>query len=349
VRTLRPADEILGTNGINDPVALRALLNDRGYLFLRKIINPTLIDAVRGDYIGALKSARLVVEGADAPICGGAYEQARLTAARADLETREPWRRLHASPAMANLLKALMGVPYCWLPLVTYRMEPPLAGLRDEQNCDLSDRRTRIHQDGYNNPHLGFWIFWLPLMHIDGSIGGLALAENHHQAILPHQTFGPDKFGIQREAIPDHAWASATFDAGDLVVLHALTPHSGLTNLSDRYRLSIDFRIAPETRQLVLGELLSIDSNCLSIRTQNGQKVWLEIDDETVFPCRYGAARDNGGYIPPGLITEYLIVGQPILATQHAGFARLVRGFDNGPPELTRPSQPDTRRVHSDL
>ena len=130
--------------------------------------------------------------------------------------------------------------------------------------------------------------------------------------------------------IPEDAWATATFRSGDMVVLDALTPHTGITNHSDRFRMSIDFRLSPQCRHPILGRLLAIDSNGLSIRTEEGETIDLKIDDATAFPCRRGSARDSGGRIPRAQVADYLAVGQRILATHDAGRAQLVRGFDIG-------------------
>jgi hypothetical protein len=241
----------------------------------------------------------------------------------------QPWKILCADPKLASRLRAVMGEDYSWLPLITYRVTPPLE--RPAPDRDATSRFIRVHQDGYNNPSLTFVIFWLPLMLIDDDVGGLAIAEGLHNRVLPHDTSGPAKYGIRRGEISDDAWAGAMFRSGDMVVLDALTPHTGITNHSDRFRLSIDFRLAPQCHRPILGTLLAIDSDDLSIRTNEGETIELRIDDETAFPYRRGSALRHGGWIPRAEVADYLTVGQPILATEDEANARLVRGFDIGP------------------
>ena len=248
MRELTAANDVLGDDVFRDSAALDHLLHAKGYLFFRDVLDGAFVEGLRAEYLVALQEAGVVDQGSAEPVWNGACA-GRFAAALEALKAREPWKRLCADPMLARILRVIMGGEYSWLPLITCRVSPPIE--RPAPCSDATSRFVRVHQDGYNNPSLTFVIFWLPLMPIDEDVGGLAIAEGFNGTVLPHDTSGPTKFGIRSGVIPEDAWATATFRSGDMVVLDALTPHTGITNHSDRFRMSIDFRLSPQCRHPV--------------------------------------------------------------------------------------------------
>ena len=57
--------------------------------------------------------------------------------------------------------------------------------------------------------------------------------------LIPSETV----LALQRQALAV-AWRGGDFAAGDAVIFHNLTVHRGSPNLTDRLRLSADFRVA---------------------------------------------------------------------------------------------------------
>ena len=301
-----------------------------GYLFFRDVVDAAVLDALRGSYLSALQQAGVVDRQSTEPLWNGVPTDGA-TKRMGCLERAEPWKLLRDDRKLARTLGAVMQETYAWLPLTTYRVVAPAGDRSSASAASVSPLRfTRVHQDGYNNPHLNFIIFWMPLIHIGADVGGVALAEGYHHSVLSHDTSGATAFGVSEGEIADRAWAHGTFEPGDLLALHALTPHSGLTNRSPYFRMSLDFRLSPERHRPFLGTLLSISSDALSIRTDRGTSVRLRVDEDTAFPYRRGSALRNGGWIPRADVSDYLRVGQRILATAEQDRARLVRGFDIG-------------------
>jgi Phytanoyl-CoA dioxygenase (PhyH) len=299
-----------------------------GYLFFKNVLDRNVVEAVRTECLAALRQVGVVDPEAVDPIWNGT-DISHVDAALKQLTTSQPWELLRTDPTLATWLRAIMGGDYNWLPLISCRVMPPL--LASVSHRDVTTRFIRMHQDGYNNPGLAFVIFWLPLMLIDDDLGGIAIAEGFHKRVLPHNTSGPAMFGIPEGAIPDDVWASATFGSGDLIAMNALTPHTGMTNCSNRFRLSLDFRLAPASSQRVIaGTILAIAGDRISIGAEDGEWIELRIDDETVVPHRQGTALRNGGRIPRAELMHYLTVGQRILATEERGNARLIRDVDVG-------------------
>jgi hypothetical protein len=99
-----------------------------------------------------------------------------------------------------------------------------------------------------------------------------------------------------------------------------MTPHSGLPNTSDRFRLSMDVRVAPMTGDLpVLGEIMRFTDDEIVVRDRTGQDVTLRIDEDTY--CRWTA----GKRISVGELRSMLPVGSRVLASAHEGHAISLR------------------------
>src|SRR3546814_9617765 len=68
---------------------------------------------------------------------------------------------------------------------------------------------------------------------------------------------------------------------GDMVMFHKMTPHSGLPNTSDRFRMSMDVRVAPMTGELpIIGEVRRFADDAIDIGLPSGEAVTLSIRSE---------------------------------------------------------------------
>jgi ectoine hydroxylase-related dioxygenase (phytanoyl-CoA dioxygenase family) len=74
---------------------------------------------------------------------------------------------------------------------------------------------------------------WMPLTDIPIALGGLAVRPGGHR-------HGPQR--PRPLAGTERGWATTDYRAGDVIIFHCLTPHAALPNLTDRLRLSADFR-----------------------------------------------------------------------------------------------------------
>ena len=74
---------------------------------------------------------------------------------------------------------------------------------------------------------------WIPLMDIPVRIGGLAVQPGGH--------LGPPRPPRPlSEAEP--GWATTSYQPGDAIIFHCLTPHAALPNRGSALRISGDFR-----------------------------------------------------------------------------------------------------------
>ncbi len=120
---------------------------------------------------------------------------------------------------------------------------------------DNSAYVTPAHQDSFFIRGTdSFRTLWIPLVDIDQTMGGLALASGSHkhglrdhveqEGVYSYVFKGRRQKGIDLDDIHE-PWLTTTYHPGDVLIFHNLTQHWGLPNQSDRIRLSIDTRAQP--------------------------------------------------------------------------------------------------------
>jgi hypothetical protein len=117
--------------------------------------------------------------------------------------------------------------------------------------CSLA--RVPLHQDISYNRHMDdFCVVWVPLVPIDMACGGMAAYARTHDArelVLDRQQAAADGWLPpidEASADPSQRVVLAPLEVGDLVVMTRRTLHESMPNLSDRMRLSCDFRFFGE-------------------------------------------------------------------------------------------------------
>lgn len=261
---------------LDDAAALQAAWDRDGYWFFRDVLDKNAIARMRSiitDYLGELG----MIDPAD--------PQARYTGAdlsnfphRLDeIAKRKAYRTLTEDPNVNAFFRRLFGVEPFWVPFTEYRATPPVQQLN-------RSRFDFIHEDGVYNDGMPFLICWIPLAEIDAEVGGLALAEGLHHGPVLHEKEGTQFLGIKESAIPATAWRRTTYQPGDVLLMSLRTPHSGLANLSDRFRLSLDTRIMPSNAKVpIVGQLTAISESSLTVRDRHGEHT-LQLDESSY--CR---------------------------------------------------------------
>ena len=89
---------------------------------------------------------------------------------------------------------------------------------------------------------------WLPLMEIPVRLGGLAVQPGgQHWPPQPPRPLG----------VSEPGWATTSYQPGDVLIFHCLTPHAALPNTGPALRISGDFRWQlpghPAPSELILG------------------------------------------------------------------------------------------------
>lgn len=297
-----------------DPEALRARWRDDGVLFFRNAIGSAAIARVRGEYLSRLKSLGVVDETQTGSIWNG---NNRLNGDLARPISDDVWRTLVADPSLDRVVRTFLGEAPTWLPIVVHRTAPPVAdGVRAEP---FSAR----HQDGIYNYGIDFITCWVPLMDIDDEVGGLAVVPGSHKSSL----YPPDVFkdpgrrvGIPPDAIPDAAWRRPDYKAGDLLMFHSMTAHTGLPNISNKLRLSMDIRFLPASAAPLVGRVADCSESQVRLTTSAGETATIEIDDRTV-------VRGPKGHPVVGADREGILFAnaEVIIMPDERGHAKLIR------------------------
>jgi hypothetical protein len=241
---------------IGDQAALKAAWERDGYWFFRDVLDKQAIAELRQiymDYLGELGVAdpgdpEARHNGADLSVMPKMVNETAMNERRVD-------RVLHGDPRIAAFFRRLFGCEPFWVPFTVHRQVPPA---QDRS----SPRLEFIHQDGTYNDGLSFLICWIPLAEITRDVGGLALVEGVHRRGSLHRKGGMKILPIAEADIEPERWRSTHYRPGDVLLMDLNTPHSGITNHSDRFRLSVDTRIMPSDGDVpVTGtiEAISVD------------------------------------------------------------------------------------------
>ncbi len=228
-----------------DAPALRAQMEQDGYLFLRGLLPLDVLHAVREDVTGVLQAIGWIRGGperlaAQAQVLPCREGEPRYFEALDRIQRLESFHSLAHEPALLQLMTLLLGEGAFPHPLGVMRLVFP----------DNPEVTTPPHQDFRNNqgtPRLT--AAWIPLADCPLDSGPLAiLPGSHRSGVLPLSFhLGP---GNRQAVLPDELasarWATADFCAGDVLLFPALTVHRALPNRHpSRMRLSVDFRYQP--------------------------------------------------------------------------------------------------------
>ena len=180
-----------------------------------------------------------------------------------------------------------------------------------------------VHQDGQYSPGIeGFRPVWIPLMDIDEAVGGLILAPGQHKRGRLHNLAKPPVFPIAADTIPANAWATTTYHAGDVLVVHPWTPHVGMANRSDRVRFSIDTRVQSAANpSVVLGDVEAVDASSITLRDPNGIRLHYTVDESSYL--RTGT--NPGARLSLREFAEQTRLGMRVLASTKGSTAIMIR------------------------
>ena len=255
-----------------NPERLKSLLVEEGYLFFRGVLDGVQILDVKRDLVRLLQEQGLVTPGSSEPIWTGAgmdrIDDVALYSLSSYQELSEGSAKMLAEKVFGEAAFMFKN------PNIRYTLP------------EHSMYVTPAHQDlFFIRGTTSFCTLWIPLMDIDESMGGLALAAGSHKRGLRDHIEQPGVYSYVFKGRPqkgvalaeiDEPWLSSDYHPGDVLLFHNLTLHRGLPNRSDRIRLSIDTRAqpasAPRTFQLerTILELRQYRADVQRIATEAG-------------------------------------------------------------------------------
>jgi len=226
------------SNGyLGDPAKLDAMLQEEGYLFFAGVLDVQAVLRTKTDFIRVLQRQGVVKPDVSEPVWTGAnIDQINDD----ELYALGSYVVLMESAATRRCLETIFGGPVRISRSIGIRYALP----GDEKYL------TPPHQDHYFiRQTRKFCMLWIPLMTIDETVGGLAIAQGaNKRGLFEHQLLenvysygfkGRKQKGIPFAAI-EEAWLATEYHPGDLLLFHSLAVHRALPNSSDRIRLSLN-------------------------------------------------------------------------------------------------------------
>ena len=224
-----------------DSLSYTSILREDGYLFFRDILDVDKILNYKNDFMTLLRKYNLIIPEGSEPVWSGVLPDSETGAAIA-MEGSElkSLYEVGQSDEILEIARRIYGDPIHMFPETIPRAQPP----------EDAAFRTPAHQDIYfYERSLDFITAWTPYMDIDGSIGGLTLAENSHKRDFDKRLFAFGKYeggrivpGIPEDRIPNTTWLSSDVNPGDVLIFHCKMIHKALNNKSNKVRLSSDIR-----------------------------------------------------------------------------------------------------------
>jgi hypothetical protein len=307
MKPLRTANHTIG-----HPEQTAAMIEEDGYAYFQNVLDHGAVMQLRQRYMDVLKSWKVIDADAVDPIWNGA-DLSAFPIKIEPLHEARVWEEFVHHSAIEGFFTKLLGAPPFWLEITEYRVTPPTADLPD-------DPFFGRHQDAFYNMGMDCYTCWVPLMEIDERIGGLAVIPGLHKGDFFHDRNDPPQYRIPAGTLPNDRWHRSLYRPGDFVMFHKMTPHSGLPNTSDRFRMSMDVRVAPMTGDLpVIGDILRFDDQEIEVKLPSGEQVVLQINDDTY--CRWTA----GKRLPLAELQQLLKVGDRVLASSKDGKAISLR------------------------
>jgi hypothetical protein len=212
----------------HDPVVLRARLAETGYLFFRGLLpGDTVRAAGTAVYTRLYDGGWTDAHGAPSgpPRALNATDGLSDPAFRAALTCAEFNRIPYLGPLRATVRRILGAAAFSYPAKVLRAVYPERPGPRA--------RGRYIHYDYAAGGGQDMLTSWVPLMEIPVRLGGLAVQPGG-------QYWPPQPPRPLRESEP--GWATTSYQPGDVIIFHCLTPHAALPNKGRVLRLSGDFR-----------------------------------------------------------------------------------------------------------
>jgi hypothetical protein len=228
---------------LNDHEGLRRRLAADGYLFFRGLLSAAQVRAAGDAVLAQLRSGGWVddrgipslqpraVNSMDA-LADPAFRAAMFGPA---------FNQVPYLPALRQVIRRILGAQAFSYPAKVLRAVYP-------ERPEARPRGRYIHYDYGVSGVQDMLTSWIPLMEIPVRIGGLA--------VQPGGQLGPPR-RPRPLSDTEPGWATTSYEPGDAIIFHCLTPHAALPNRGSALRLSGDFRWQrpdqPTPAELVLG------------------------------------------------------------------------------------------------
>jgi phytanoyl-CoA dioxygenase PhyH len=222
-------DELADSGGlIGDAGGLRRRLADDGYLFFRGLLPAVQVEAIGQAVLAELHAGGWVDDRAIPSIQPRAVNSMD---ALADPAFRAAmfgpaFNQIPYLTALRQVIRSVLGPAAFSYPAKVLRAVYP-------ERPQARPRGRYIHYDYGVSGVQDMLTSWIPLIDIPVRLGGLAVQPGGH--LRPPRRPRP-----LNPAEP--GWATTSYEPGDAIIFHCLTPHAALPNHGSALRISGDFR-----------------------------------------------------------------------------------------------------------
>lgn len=228
--------------------ALQDEIGARGYLLIRGLLPDRALSPLLGEItevlysVGWLLPDRYPLERMADPSAACGDPDPLFKQAYQEIFNLESFHALAHHPALKEVMSMLVGEQLLIHPKPIGRLIFP--------NCERLVNHA--HQDyQFMNGDTECFTVWIPLHDCPTDQGPLQILEGSHRfGVQSH-----NKANLHVPEIPEGTavgddWVGGQINAGDVLIFHSLTVHAASPNVSDRLRVSLDFRFQDYGRAL---------------------------------------------------------------------------------------------------
>lgn len=280
---LRTAQIEASNDLLNDPAALRARFQDRGYIYLKGLLPRDALTALQAEILSICKKYAWVDSSAAsfddslAHVEPAVEGEDKYFTVYDDIQRIEQLHSLPHTPQLIRVMQNLLDDTAFPHPLSICRLVFP----------SNTETTTPPHQDYPNNQGTEeLYACWIPLVECPQKRGGLAfIPGSHKQGLLPLVfSLGAGNRQAQLTEIQKTAtWLTGDYNVGDILIFHSLMVHRALDNLGGTMRISVDYRYQSAHHSLTAGCLephfkrLSWEEICRNWQSDTLQNYWHKI------------------------------------------------------------------------
>jgi hypothetical protein len=231
------------TSLLNDQDGLRRQLADDGYVFFRGLLPAAEVRTVGAAILDRLRSGGWADDRGTPtlpPRAVNSMDALADPAFRAAM-SGAAFNRLPYLPPLRTVIRRILGSRAFSYPAKVLRAVYP-------EDPRARPRGRYIHYDYGVSGVQDMLTSWVPLMDIPVRIGGLAVQPGGH--------LGPPR-PPRPLSETEPGWATTSYQPGDAIIFHCLTPHAALPNRGSALRISGDFRWQrvgqPAPAEVILG------------------------------------------------------------------------------------------------
>ncbi len=236
----------------SDAAEARGRFDRDGYLFVRGLLPPPVVEDLRRQFLTVLRDAGWIA--GDSPVTDQIADLSAFTV-EPEPAYQKVYNQLYSVPAfhamqhrseLMDLVGAMLDAPVMPQPRVIARVMFP----------ERTAHTTPAHQDFVPVQGAADTITaWIPLTDLPAEMGGLEIAAGtHRQGVFD---FVP-ALGASGTEISDPlhgSWVGGTFQQGDVLFFHSMTVHRGAPATGKRLRLSVDLRFQRMADPIAPGSL----------------------------------------------------------------------------------------------